>query len=226
MDTILSIGANISTPMMLAGFVAAAFFLVARLIIQKNIFPALTRALSASIIRLIIERFFWLAMVGMVLGFAGFVLGKVIPEPTGHKFSPPTPDMIKLSVESGWSIDLAPQPDKKNVVIRIKIIPRTNGFTPLSNKAVLVVTDEVGNKMVRFPMSLDVEPEGIPPQIKSYLAVDGLLPREEFFRLVEHNPPVNAYVEIEYDKDVNAAGMQFRTGEFEFSRRVIEEQTK
>jgi len=226
MDPILSIGANISTPMMLAGFVAAAFFLVTRLVLQKNIFPALTRSLSANIIRLVIERFFWLAMVGMVLGFAGFVLGKVVPQTAEHKFAAPHPDMIKLSFESGWSIDLAPQPDKKNVVLHLKVVPKAAGHTPLSQKAILVLKGANRREDRRFPMSLNIDPEGVPPKIKSFLSVDGLLPKDEFLKLVEMQPPRVAQIEVEYDRDVNPSVIKFMTDEFEFSRRVIEEQTK
>lgn len=76
MDPILSISTKLSTPLMLAGFVAAAFFLIARIILQKNIFPKLTNSVSASLLRHVIDRFFWLALIGMMLGFFGFVIGR------------------------------------------------------------------------------------------------------------------------------------------------------
>jgi len=61
---------------MLAGFVSAAFFLIARMIVQKNIFPKLTNSVSARLLRHVIDRFFWLALIGMMLGFVGFVIGR------------------------------------------------------------------------------------------------------------------------------------------------------
>lgn len=74
MSNILEIATNVSTPLMVAGFLAGAFFLILRQILQKDLFPALTRQLSVDIIRLIIERLFTLALVALVLGFAGFAL--------------------------------------------------------------------------------------------------------------------------------------------------------
>jgi hypothetical protein len=74
MSNILEIATNVSTPLMVAGFLTGAFFLILRQILQKDLFPALTRQLSADIIRLIIERLFTLALVALVLGFAGFAL--------------------------------------------------------------------------------------------------------------------------------------------------------
>ena len=74
MSRILEIATNVSTPLMVAGFLAGAFFLILRQILRKDLFPALTRQLSVDIIKLIIERLFTLALVALVLGFAGFVL--------------------------------------------------------------------------------------------------------------------------------------------------------
>jgi len=73
MGKILEIATNVSTPLMLAGFLAGVFFLILRQILKKNLFPVLTRQLSADIIKLIIDRLFTLALVALVLGFVGFV---------------------------------------------------------------------------------------------------------------------------------------------------------
>lgn len=77
MQGLFEIAARISTPLALAGFFAAAFFFIIRAIIAKNIFPTLTRQLSGDIIKLIIDRFFILSLVAMVLGFAGFVVTRM-----------------------------------------------------------------------------------------------------------------------------------------------------
>jgi hypothetical protein len=74
MQEIFEIASRISTPLALAGFIAAAFFFIVRSIVAKNIFPTLTKQLSGDIIKLIIDRMFVLSLVAMVLGFAGFVV--------------------------------------------------------------------------------------------------------------------------------------------------------
>ena len=58
---------------MLAGFLAAAFFLIARQLLAKNFFSKLTADSSAGIIKQVISALFVLSLVAMVLGFVGFV---------------------------------------------------------------------------------------------------------------------------------------------------------
>jgi hypothetical protein len=74
MDRLLEIASNIPTPIALAGFLAGAFLILAREVINKNIFPTLTKALSGTIIIVIINRVFVLALVAMVLGFISFTI--------------------------------------------------------------------------------------------------------------------------------------------------------
>ena len=74
MAEIMKIASSISTPLALSGLVAAIFFFILQKIVAKNIFPTLTKSLGAGILKLIIERLFVLALVAMVLGFAGYVI--------------------------------------------------------------------------------------------------------------------------------------------------------
>src|SRR5690554_4911264 len=85
MGGIFEIATNVSTPLILAGFFAAAFFFIARQIIKANIFPRLTRQLSGDIIKIIIERLFILALIAMVLGFIGYIYGMVSREEPSDK---------------------------------------------------------------------------------------------------------------------------------------------
>lgn len=71
---IFRIATQISTPLALAGFLAAAFFLIVRLILNKNIGQQVRPTQSAAIVRQIIDRLFVLSLVAMVLGFAGWTL--------------------------------------------------------------------------------------------------------------------------------------------------------
>lgn len=71
--TIFDIASHVSTPLALAGLFAAAVFFIFRQILAKNIFPQLTAAIGADVLRLVIDRLFLLALVAMVLGFVGYV---------------------------------------------------------------------------------------------------------------------------------------------------------
>ena len=91
MGKIFEIASQVSTPLALAGFFAAVLFFVFRQIVAKNIFPRLTAAIGADLLRLIIDRLFVLALVAMLLGFAGYIVPKLFdhgPEPASRNESP------------------------------------------------------------------------------------------------------------------------------------------
>lgn len=81
MAEVIEIASKVSTPLALGGLVAAFFFFILRQIVARNIFPTLTKNLGAGILRLIIDRLFVLALVAVVLGFAGFVVSTVSGKP-------------------------------------------------------------------------------------------------------------------------------------------------
>ena len=55
MESIFEIASGISTPLALAGFVAAVFFFILRQIIKANVIPPLTKALGGQVILTIIN---------------------------------------------------------------------------------------------------------------------------------------------------------------------------
>lgn len=79
MEKVLEIASSISTPLGLSGLFAAFLFFIFKQILEKNIFPALSRALGGQIITLIIERLFVLALVAMILGFVGYLIARLVP---------------------------------------------------------------------------------------------------------------------------------------------------
>lgn len=79
MEKIFEIASQVSTPLALAGFFAALVFFIFRQIVAKNIFPRLTAAIGADLLKLIVDRLFVLALVAMVLGFVGYVVPPLFP---------------------------------------------------------------------------------------------------------------------------------------------------
>ena len=74
MAEIFDLATKISTPLALGGLLAAILFFILRQLLAKDIFPQLARVSSAKIITTIINRLFVLALIAMLLGFAGFVV--------------------------------------------------------------------------------------------------------------------------------------------------------
>jgi hypothetical protein len=74
---IVDIASRVSTPLGLAGVIAAFLYVILRAIIALNIFPKLTTALAGTVVLTIINRLFVLALVATVLGFFGFVIQTV-----------------------------------------------------------------------------------------------------------------------------------------------------
>lgn len=108
MGKIFEIASQVSTPLALAGFFAAVLFFVFRQIVAKNIFPRLTAAIGADLLRLIIDRLFVLALVAMLLGFAGYIVPKLFapsPEPVSRSATPTVnvgavSDVVRSQLES------------------------------------------------------------------------------------------------------------------------------
>ena len=99
MERILEIASSVSTPLALSGLIAAIFFLVLRQIVAKNIFPQLTKAVGGDLLKLIVERLFVLALIAMVLGFAGYIVTTAFP-----KDPKPPPDSITINLPSGLTL--------------------------------------------------------------------------------------------------------------------------
>lgn len=74
MERILEIGADISTPLGLAGFASALVLLVLRAVIKGNLLPRVTRKVSGQVVLRIINYLFVLALVALVLGGTGWVV--------------------------------------------------------------------------------------------------------------------------------------------------------
>jgi uncharacterized membrane protein YhdT len=96
MKSIFEVASNISTPLALSGFMAAVLFFVFRQIVAKNIFPKLNAVMGGTILRDIINKLFILALIAMVLGFAGWVIAAYAPE----RQPKPPPDSVTVSLTS------------------------------------------------------------------------------------------------------------------------------
>lgn len=83
MERVLEIASTVSTPLGLGGLFAAIVFFIFKQILQRDLFPRLSRDHSAALLKLIVDRLFVLALVAMVLGFSGYVLATVLPVATG-----------------------------------------------------------------------------------------------------------------------------------------------
>jgi len=225
MDKIFDLATNISTPLMLAGFIAAAFFFMVRQIIKANIFPQLTRQLSGDIIKIIIDRLFILALVAMIFGFIGYLWStfneraRVSAEVREH-YEMPAKDLIRLKLIEINAIDLGPRPDSKNIMIRFKVIPKSKDkFVPLKETADIFIYDSLGNAS-HFSFDVSMDDEGIRPQVASTLTLDGLIPRTFYDQIIESNN-YKAKCELYYDPDVVPTDVSFITNVFELNSKII-----
>jgi len=144
---IFKIATNVSTPLMLAGFLAAAFFLIIRYILKKDIFPTLNRQLSSDIIKLIIERLFILALIALVLGFAGFVLTVLNEHSTPPEKLVDVPSYYIIA----WSVESVSE--AKDKVAKAKELGYKNAYYLLkdgSKKIAVVIEDGVLKEQVPY----------------------------------------------------------------------------
>ena len=94
-DRIFEIATRISTPLALAGFVAAVLFFILRQLLAKNIFPMLSKTMGGAVVRQIIDRLFVLALVGMILGFVGYLLPERRSAPSKKE---PSPEVAEVAL--------------------------------------------------------------------------------------------------------------------------------
>ncbi|MFD2935385.1 hypothetical protein [Spirosoma flavum] len=225
MNKIFELSANISTPLMLAGFFASAFFFIARQIIKANIFPQLTKQFGGEILKLIIQRLFVLALIAMILGFLGYITDKINPskfinsEDLEH-YEKPHSNLIKLILEHIDAIDVAPRPNEKNLTFKFKVIPKSkNKYVPIKNKGTLLIMDSVGHAK-EYTFEVNIDDQGIKPQIVSYLYLDGLINKIDYQNLLDKkNYKVKCI--FYYDSDVFPTIQQYSSGFFKLSKTSI-----
>ena len=184
---LFEIATNISTPLMLAGFVAAAFFLLVRQILKKDLFPTLTRQLSADIIRLIIERLFTLSLIAMMLGFSGFVLKDLFVQP-----SQPSSPMQK-SIIGHWQFDHLIGDDPHVLPEGAKLRLDSISFYPDNSfdARLTLSTDFIGTRM-KVPQQITGEYKFLDEKIIKYSNKDFISSDEIFAvskdELILYNP--------------------------------------
>lgn len=215
---------------MLAGFLAASFFFIARQIIKAGIFPQLTRQLSGDIIKIIIERLFILSLIAMILGFIGFIYEKsrsqpVVNDQSKKHYEIPVPGIIKLNLVDITAIDLLPKPEMKNVTLTFKVIPRSKDkYVPLNAKGKLVVIDSFGNQE-SYLFDVNIDDGGIRPQVPSNLVMDGLLSKTEYEKIISSNT-YTAIGIVYYDSDLTSTNLHFESEIFPFNKTSITDQSK
>lgn len=136
METVFEIATQVSTPLALGGLFASILFFTLRQLIKKDTFPALTRSASADVIKIIIDRLFVLALVAMVLGFAGYI----IPKPGNHLDNVPSQSYEK-HLEDIYSYKKAIGPPP-NVGLMTKGIIGLRDY-PSNKEHALIVLEEL-----------------------------------------------------------------------------------
>lgn len=80
MKTFLAFATRVRNPIALGGLIIGVFFLIVRLVISAGLIPQVTAQTGGTILLRIINGFIILSLVAVVLGFAGFVIGKRYPK--------------------------------------------------------------------------------------------------------------------------------------------------
>lgn len=91
---VFDVAAAVSTPLGLGGLVCAVLFYIFRQVIAKGLISKLSSSNSASVIKLIVDRLFLLALVAVILGFIGFLVSPR-SKPEGSALLPQAPITAK-----------------------------------------------------------------------------------------------------------------------------------
>ncbi|WP_417913708.1 hypothetical protein [Candidatus Electronema sp. JM] len=74
MEKLFQIATTISTPLALGGLLSVIFFFIIKQMLAKDVFPPLTKSSAFNILKTIVDRLFVLALIAMLLGFAGYII--------------------------------------------------------------------------------------------------------------------------------------------------------
>lgn len=101
MNSIFDIASKVATPLALAGLFGAILFFTLRRILQAHFVSQVGKNQSAQILLRIINYLFILCLVGMILGFAGYVLRFSRPEipQSDNKSKTKAEQIVELEIE-------------------------------------------------------------------------------------------------------------------------------
>ncbi|MGR0479986.1 MAG: hypothetical protein ACTFAL_00905 [Candidatus Electronema sp. V4] len=111
MEKLFQISTTISTPLALGGLFAVIFFFIIKQMLAKDIFSPLTKSSSFNILKTIVDRLFVLALIAMLLGFAGYIIPMLLPASSSQKSLPqaslndPPKFRVRYFDVAGYGID-------------------------------------------------------------------------------------------------------------------------
>jgi formylglycine-generating enzyme required for sulfatase activity len=157
-DKILEVVSNVSTPLALAGIILCFMFYIIRQIFSKITLPKPTNVGAFETIKLFVDRFFYLSLIAIFLGFAGYVIKllwvdspkntreavkaiellKLSPTPSSiQSRAIPTPDDVttnkQMSSFSNPTSSLPTLAESKPSIEPTKSIPKNEISIPISN---------------------------------------------------------------------------------------------
>lgn len=217
MDKIFDIASRISTPLALAGLISTAVFFILKVLIQKDIFPIQTKKSSATLFKVIIERMFTLAIVALVLGFAGFVIVSLkqgdnhlpsplpssspikIVTPSLPQSTPPiSPKALSTGGTDGASVMNSPGLLKANSTP----LSTPNSEPSLSPSISKTASQSTGTQIVRCKELFERSKRAVSSETAAELLKKAITPCAEAKKLQPNDP-----FWAEYDDDVNVKSL-------------------
>lgn len=160
MQLIFDTASRLSTPLAVAGFVAAIFFFVIRQLLKKGIFPKLAQHHSSRIIILIIDRLFTLSLVALVFGFVGYTVALFAPTTLSQPFGD---SILRRMVEAGLPETSHPVVDlSRPTAIQVQLFAEDKVRIPGVSEAVSEVW--FGNHWEPFALGREYLVWGVPGQ--------------------------------------------------------------
>jgi hypothetical protein len=154
MKEIFNVLLEIKTPLVLGGIAVACFFFILRIIIQKNLIPQVSKTHSFNLIILIINRFFILALIAILLGFIGYVIPLFISSSRNNEGVFSIDDMSKFSDKG---------PTSASDIVQLENISES--------EAILALTISNTGKSIMVVEKIETELGAYSDQINNYKVV-------------------------------------------------------
>lgn len=151
MKEILSVLLEIKTPLVVGGIAVVCFYFILRVIIHKNLISQVSKTRSFKLIIVIINRFFILAILAILLGFIGYVIPLFVSNSRNN--------------EGSFSIDDISRHSDKNQIPASDIIQAEN---LTKTEALIALTISNTGNQIMVIEKIEVELGAYSDQTKNY----------------------------------------------------------
>jgi len=117
-------------------------------------------------------------------------------------YAKPSKELLKLKIDNVAAVDYGPDPEVKNITVRIKALPSSKDqFVPVKTKGELLLFKS-SKYLNKYIFDLNTDEDGVKPQTISYVYLDGFIPLRQYNQILDEGD-YSIQCVLHYDGDVH-----------------------